>query len=224
VTDADSLERLMRNRFSCRGFLPQALDTAVIERILIMAQLSASWCNAQPWQVVVTRGAATDRFRTALTEHVRQAAACPDIPFPAEYRGVYRERRRECARQLYESVGIAMGDRSASARQAAENFSLFGAPHVAIVTTDAALGPYGAADCGAYVAAFLLAATALGVATIAQASIAAYAPFVRAHFGISSGREVVCGVSFGLADPAHPANAFRTTRATLLESIEWHTQ
>jgi proline dehydrogenase len=39
---------------------------------------------------------------------------------------------------------VVRGDREASGRQARENFRLFGAPHVAIVTTDAALGTYGA--------------------------------------------------------------------------------
>jgi hypothetical protein len=64
----------------------------------------------------------------------------PDFPFPREYHGVYLGRRRECGFQLYETVGIARGDRVASARQGRENFRLFGAPHVCIVTTDEGLG------------------------------------------------------------------------------------
>jgi hypothetical protein len=31
----------------------------------------------------------------------------------------------------------------------------------------------------------------------------------------------VCGISFGYEDPAHPANRFRTTRATLDEACRW---
>jgi hypothetical protein len=38
--------------------------------------------------------------------------------------------------QLYNALNIARGDKSAYARQALENFNFFGAPHVAIVTTD----------------------------------------------------------------------------------------
>ena len=222
MTDADTLERLMRARQSCRGFLPQPIDPAVIARILTMAQHTASWCNAQPWHVTVLSGESTERFRQALSAHAAQAAPRPDIPFPSEYRGVYRDRRRACAAQLYGAVGIAMGDRTASARQAAENFTLFGAPHAAIVTTDAALGPYGVVDCGAYVSAFMLAATALGVASIAQASIAAHAALVRTQLSLPPGRDIVCGISFGLADPDHPANRFRTARAALPEAATWH--
>ena len=50
----------------------------------------------------------------------------------------------------------------ASAAQTQENFALFGAPHVAILTVDATLGVYGAVDTGLYIGSFLLAAHALG--------------------------------------------------------------
>jgi nitroreductase len=145
----------------------------------------------------------------------------PDIPFPREYRGIYLERRRECGFQLYESVGVSRGDREGSSRQAQENFRLFGAPHVAIVTTEEALGSYGALDCGAYVANFTLAARSLGVATIAQAAIAAYSPFVREFFGLPTERQIICGISFGYEDQQHRANSFRTSRASLSEVITW---
>jgi hypothetical protein len=31
-----------------------------------MAQKTASWCNSQPWRVIVTSGVETDRFREAM--------------------------------------------------------------------------------------------------------------------------------------------------------------
>jgi nitroreductase len=218
---AETLERLLTERYSCRAFRPEPVARPVIEQILKLAQRTASWCNAQPWQVVITQGAQTDRFRSLLGEHVVSNAAEPDIAFPREYRGAYLARRRECGFQLYESVGIARGDRAASARQTLENFRLFGAPHVAIVTTDEALGTYGVLDCGAYVSNFALAARSLGVATIAQAALAAYAPFIRSFFGLPADRLVVCGISIGYEDAAHPANGFRTSRADVAETVTW---
>jgi nitroreductase len=130
-------------------------------------------------------------------------------------------RRRACGFQLYEAVGIARGDREASAKQGMENYRLFGAPHVAIVTSDEALGAYGAVDCGAYVNNFLLAAQSLGVASIPQAALAAYSQFIREYFGLGSDRVVVCGISFGFEDHAHKANGFRTSRASLDEVVTW---
>ena len=47
-----------------------------------------------------------------------------------------------------------------------KNYELFDAPHVAIVTTEANLGVYGAVDCGLFVQTFLLAAESLAVAAV----------------------------------------------------------
>jgi nitroreductase len=215
------LDHLLTSRHSCRAFNPQQVSQALIENVLRVAQKTPSWCNAQPWHATITRGDATERFRRALLGHIDQDKPSPDFPFPREYRGIYLERRRECGFQLYDSVGIARGDRAASGGQARENFRLFGAPHVAIVSTDEALGVYGAVDCGAFVSNFMLAAAAVGVASIAQASLASHSRFVHEHFGIPDDRMIVCGISFGYENPNHPANRFRTRRANLDEVVTW---
>lgn len=219
--DADTLARLLAQRHSCRGFLPDPLPDATIERILALAQRTASWCNAQPWQVCITRGPATQRFREAMLAPPQDDEPGPDFSWPAAYQGEYQERRRECGLALYDSVGVARGDRAASARQGRENLRLFGAPHVAIITSPAQLSTYGAVDCGAYVANFMLAATSLGVACIAQAALAARPQRVRDCLGLAADRLVVCGISFGLADSAHPANGFRTARADTAQAVTW---
>ncbi len=217
----DALATLLAERYSCRGFLPQPVPRATIEKTLQIAQRTASWCNSQPWQLVITSGAATERFRAALTDYAQKHEPTPDYPFPAQYRGVYLERRRECGFQLYAAVGVQRGDREAGARQTLQNFRLFGAPHAAIVTTDEALGIYGAIDCGAYVNNFMLAAKSLGVASIAQAALARHPQFTREYFGLPEDRRIVCGISFGFEDPQHPANQFRTSRATLDAVVDW---
>ena len=102
-----------------------------------------------------------------------------------------------------------------------ENFRFFGAPHVAVVTTDQALGVYGAIDCGAYVGQFVLAARSLGIASIPQAALAAYPDFWREQLDLPAERRVVCGISFGFEDPGHSANSFRTERAEAGEAMRW---
>jgi nitroreductase len=216
------LESLLASRHSCRAFRPEPLPRALIETILSMAQRSPSWCNAQPWQLAITSGEVTEKFREAMLAPSQDEEPPPDFDWPAEYRGIYQERRRECGFALYDAVGVRRGDREGSARQANENFRLFGAPHVAMVTSDRALGTYGAVDCGAYVANFLLAAQSLGVATIPQAALARRPQRVREFFGLSSERVVVCGISFGWPDDAHPANGFRTSRAALDAVATFH--
>ncbi|MDV6295305.1 nitroreductase [Rhodococcus aetherivorans] len=215
------LGSLLETRSSCRAFRPDPVPRATIERILELAQRTPSWCNTQPWQVSITEGEGTERFRKGLGEYVRSSAQEPDFPFPAEYRGEYGARRKECAMQLYASVGIAAGDRRASAEQTMKNFDLFDAPHVAIITSDEALGVYGAVDCGLYVNTFLLAAHSLGVAAVPQAALAGSAPYLRSFFDLPADRKVVCSISFGYADDTHPANGFRTTRADIGTVTTW---
>ena len=219
--DFHALERLYASRFSCRGFRQRPVPRETIEEIVQLAQRTASWCNAQPWRLVITTGAATDRFREVMLQAAEREPAAPDFPWPREYRGVYQERRRECGLGLYASVGIAKGDREASARQGMENYRFFGAPHVAMVTSDEALGVYGAIDCGAYVGSFMLAARSLGVACIAQAALASRPAVVRQHFGLPKDRVVICGISFGYEASSHPANGFRTSRASAADVVTW---
>src|ERR1700741_4569849 len=142
------LEELLNERYSVRAFLPREVDRETIEHVLTVAQRTASWCNSQPWEVVIASGEAKERFRKAIyAEAASGAPESSDFPFPREYLGVYLERRRESGFQLYNTLGIPRGDKGAYARQALENYNFFGAPLVAIIHTDEPLGVYGAIYC-----------------------------------------------------------------------------
>ena len=71
----------------------------------------------------------------------------------------------------------------------------------------------------AYVGNFLLAAQALGLGTIAQASLAHHSGLIRRRFGLSDDRRVVCGISFGYPDSDHRINSYRTSRAGLADAV-----
>nr|WP_066166627.1 nitroreductase [Gordonia hydrophobica] len=209
-------------RTSCRAFTHESVPDETIRAILTMAQRTASWCNSQSWQVAVTRRDGTERLRNALYAHAAEhEPTSTDFPFPAEYRGVHRDRRRESGFQLYNAVAIERGEKERQRAQMLENYRFFGAPHVAVLHVDEQLGPYGAVDCGAYVSTFLLAATTHGVATIAQAALAAYPDVLRTELGLSDDRKIVCGISFGYADSLHPVNGYRTSRADIDDVVDW---
>ena len=215
-----ALEELLNERYSVRAFLPREVPRDVIEHVLAVAQRTASWCNSQPWQVVIASGEAKERFRKAIyAEAASGSAENSDYAFPREYLGVYLERRRESGFQLYNTLGIPRGDKLAYAKQALENYNFFGAPHVAIIHTTEPLGVYGAVDCGAYVGNFMLAAQALGLGTIPQAALARHSGLIRRHFNLGDDRRVVCGISFGYADHAHKVNGYRTSRAALADTV-----
>ncbi|MGB5865388.1 MAG: nitroreductase [Sulfitobacter sp.] len=223
MTAIDSLQMLLEDRYSCRAFRPDPVPDADLIRIIEAARHVPSWCNAQPWQVEITRGFATETLREKLTQTALAGTPpSPDLDWPVKYTGPYSERRRTCGFQLYDAVGIEKSDRKGRAGQMLRNYALFDAPHVAIVHSPAELGPYGAMDTGGFVTAFTLAATALGIATVPQAAIAAYAPLLKENLGIAEDRLILCAISLGYADEDHPANSFRTARAAVDDIIRWH--
>jgi nitroreductase len=202
------LEELLNERYSVRAFLPQEVPRETIEHVLSVAQRTASWCNSQPWQVLIASGEAKETFRKAIyAEAAAGAKDDHDFTPPREYLGVYLDRRRESGFQLYNTLGIARGDKKAYAKQALENYNFFGAPHVAIIHTDEPLGIYGAVDCGAYVGNFMLAAQAR------------HSGLIRRHFKLADDRKVVCGISFGYADHSHRVNSYRTSRASVADTV-----
>lgn len=215
-----ALEQILADRWTCRQFRPDPVPRDEIERLLRLAQRTPSWCNTQPWQVTVTEGQGTERFRETLLGHVDSGGAIgSDLAWPPGYDGIYRDRRRECGFQLYETIGVGRDDHAGRLAQMRRNFELFDAPHVAIITTAASLGTYGAVDTGLYIGTFLLAAQAMGLGAAPQAALASYSPVLHEHFGIPEDRHVVAGISFGYADEDAPVNAFRTTRADLNDVV-----
>lgn len=219
-TAAEVLDTLLRERFSTRGFLPDPLDRADIEALLTSAGRAPSWSNVQPWTVDVFSGGALARLVDDL--HHAPDPRGPDLAFPESYGPDHQQRRRTSGWALYDAVGVARGDREASAAQAARNFSFFGAPHAAILSVPRSLGSYGVLDCGLFVQTFLLAASARGFGAIAQAAPASRSALLRRRLGLPADRAVLCSIAFGHPDTDHPANGFRTDRAPLEQIARFH--
>jgi nitroreductase len=220
-TASSVLNSILSSRHSCRGFQSRNVPRSDIERMLELAQKTPSWCNTQPWNVSIISGQAKERLSEALIQEAAAGVKQSDLEAPAKYRGIYQERRRESGYALYTSLGIERHDYQRRADQGLENYRFFGAPHVAVVTTDNLLGAYGAVDCGGYVSTLLLAAESLGIATVPQAAIAMYSNVVRDQLKLPEDRLIVCAVSFGYEDTSHPANSFRMPRAELSDVVDW---
>jgi nitroreductase len=217
----ETIELILQQRYSCRAYLARQVPQETIQKLLNQAQRSASWCNVQPWEVLVLGGEATRRFGDAYYEHVQSNPADPDFPWPERYEGVYQQRRRECGFALYNTLGIKKEDREATQKQMLENYRFFGAPHLALITSPKKLGVYGAVDCGIYVANFMALAQSYGLATIAQAAVASHPGFVRAYFNLPDDRLLVCGIAFGFEDATQKINGYRTTRDSIARVVRW---
>ena len=232
--DTKVLASLQSRRRSCRKYQSDAVPDKVLKRVFALAQLAASWCNAQPWEVIVTKGRGTDRFREVLYQTALDDAVSAndpetrssirrrsDLPMPAGYSGVRKERRRKSGTQLYSAMGV-MGDRDASAKLTLENFRFFGAPHAAIFVSADELGPYGVLDTGGYISNLMLVMESFGISCVAQAALALYGDVVHDFFDIPEDRIVVCGMSFGYPEESHPSYTYWTDRADVSEVVRWY--
>jgi len=221
--DPCTLERLLRARRSIRGFLPDPVPGALLERVFTMAGLAPSNCNVQPWVVHIVSGDAAERMRTALYEAaVQQAVADPDIQATGAYPGEYRTRQIDAARALFAATGVARGDNAARLHSFRRNFRFFDAPHAAFIFMPDWCSMREASDCGMYAQSLMLAMTAHGLASCAQGALSLHAGIVRRQLAIGGNLILLFGVAFGYADMSHPANTARTARAPLAETTKFH--
>jgi nitroreductase len=213
TNDGESLDRLLRERRSVRGFRAQPVPDALIDRVFAMAQLAPSNCNVQPWVSHVVSGAAAERMRHALHEAARTGEKMtPDFPLTGGYPGEYRTRQVDSAKALFAATGVARDDVAARTESFLRNFRFFDAPHAVFLFLPEWAGMREAADCGMFAQSLMLALTANGLASCAQGALSHHAAIVHRELGVGSELKLLFGIAFGYEDADHPANATRTVR------------
>jgi nitroreductase len=213
----DVLEAL-RARSSIRQFRSDPVDDATVRRVLDAAREAPSWKNTQPYLVAVANGALCDTIRREMLEAADTRMPALEYEWPGEYPPPLKERTRTSGFGLYGVLGIERHDKEARAVQFRKNYAFFDAPCAIFVFCNDAVGVYGVLDTGLYLQSLMLAATAMGLGTCAQAALATYPDIIRKHFAVPDGHKLICGVSLGY--PADVAvNRFRPARASVDELL-----
>ena len=215
-----NLEELWSQRRSIRAFRPDPLPRETLDGIFAAAQSAPSWCNVQPWRVVVTEPPLTGSLAAELQTAARSGFPHAEVPFPLDYPSPYKEQRQACGVALYQAMGIGREDKAKRYDAWLRNYALFDAPHVAIVACDRRLGPYAYVDVGVWLGYVLTAAAARGVDTCPMASVAAYPAALRARLPIAETDVILFGIVFGHADEEAPANRCRTTREPAAANVK----
>ncbi len=216
----DVYEALAQRR-SVRGFEARPVPREVLERIFGAAQRAPSWCNIQPWRVVVTSGERTRALGAVIHGAALEGGMSVDFPWPGAYPEPYGRHRKECGVALYAAMGVARDDHEGRRDAWLRNFRAFDAPHIAMVGVDRRMMPYAAIDLGCWLQSVLLAATAEGVATCAQAALATQADAVRPLLGWEEHIGVIVGIAIGYEAVGAPVNDTRTTRSPLAENVRF---
>ena len=74
-----TLSKLLDQRYSCRGYLDREVEDLTVQEIVTAASKVPSWCNAQPWKVIVTRGEKTKAFSDVLVHAAETQEMNPDF-------------------------------------------------------------------------------------------------------------------------------------------------
>lgn len=217
-----TFDELVRTRRSVRGFLDKQIPPSVMRAIFETARWAPSGTNVQPWHVCVASGEVTEKLRAGF-----KARAANKEPIKTDHApdgrldDIWRERKRGCARALYQAMDIEWEDKAGRAGAAFRNSEFFDAPHVVFLGMDGVFGAQSAADVGMYAQTLMLSMTTHGIANCAQGSLRNYPDFVRETFGLDERVKILFGISFGYEDPSVPANTARTERAPLDETVQF---
>lgn len=210
------------NRRSIREFLSTPVDRAVLERVLDRARFAPSGGNVQPWQAVIVTGEPLIALVRELDARKKAGDVAGDFDsYPAAMPEPWMGRRRECAADLYDTLNIERGDKEARARQAARNWTGFGAPCILFCHMPRFMQPAQWADLGIWLQTVMLLFQEEGVATCAQGAWAHVGGTVRDLLGIPKDHVLYCGLAIGYADLTAPVNSLRTSRAPVDHQIRF---
>ena len=205
-----------------RFFLDKQVPEETLKQIFDTARWTPSGTNVQPWEVCVASGSTLERIRQGYVNNFDEG-----VKVVTDHRGdgragaPWKERKRSCARALYQSMDIEWEDKAGRGYAARRNYEFFDAPHAVFLGMHDVFGTQSACDVGMYAQTLMLAMTSHGLASCAQGTLRNYPDLVREVFGLDPEIKILFGISFGYEDRAAKVNTARTDRAPLEETVQF---
>ena len=102
-------DEVVMGRRSIRGYKKDPVPKSLIREIVQMAGRSPSSMNTQPWHFHVVTGEPLDRIRAGNTErNMEGVPPSREIRQHGRYEGVHRDRQKNIALQLFDSMGLSL--------------------------------------------------------------------------------------------------------------------
>ncbi len=212
-------EALVATRRSTRGFTKDPVSRELMSEIIAIAKRAPSSMNTQPWNFHAITGAPLERIREGNTERMLAGASVDrEIKMSGHgYQGVHRDRQKEIAVQLFESMGIGWDDKARRQDWVMRGFRQFDAPVSVVITVDRALADDTVAhfDCGAATYGLVLAATSKGLGCVINGQGIMQSSVVREHANIPEDEVIMTCVAMGWPDDEFVANHVVSRRAPI---------
>lgn len=217
----DALE-CIRTRMSIRAYRKEPVPVDVLTKIVETALWSPSYKNTQPWEVIIVSGKKKEELSEMLIGLLEKGEPpCPDIPEPEGWPETNQQRIDRLYRMRAERTGIDLSDPEVIRKAKIANFRFYGAPHAIYLYQDASLPLWSLFDLGLFAQSLMLAAHALGVATVPQAFATDYAGHIKRFLNIPDSKRLVLGLSAGYADMSSPVNSLRPDRVDVKEVLQF---
>ncbi len=216
-----NVSEAIKQRHSVRQFLEKAVSQEQVSQLLDIASHAPSGANTQPWQVAVLTG---DR-KQALAQQIVNAFETGKTEtadydyYPTAWQEPYLGRRRACGLQLYQSLNIERGDKTAQKAQWAANYRAFDAPVMMLFWMEGVMQTGSFMDFGMFLQSLMIASVEAGLATCPQAALAEYPQIIKSALNIPDDAILLCGMALGYEDTTAPVNQYRTAR----EAVETFT-
>jgi len=209
-------------RQSIRKFKPEPVPKEIIMNIIRAAQRSPSYKNSQPWEVAVVSGRKKEQLTEMLIKLLEAGTPPePDIEEPKSWPPEIEKRISEHIRRRAETLGIDLSDPELKKKSKIANFRFYGAPHGIFLYQDSSLTPWSIFDMGLFAQSLMLAANALGVATVPQAFLIDYSKEIKEFLGIGQAKRLILGISIGYPDLQDRANSYRSLRESTENIVRW---
>jgi nitroreductase len=208
------VKQALQERKSTRAFESRAVEEEKIRAVLDAARHAPSGVNTQPWRVAVVSG---DKLKqvTAAMESAFRAGEKGKMDYqyyPLEWQGAYKERRKACGLQMYQTLEISREDKQRQLDQWAANYRGFDAPVVLFFLMDGVMETGSFLDYGMFIQSVMLAAQEQGLATCPQAALAEYPQIVKQQLGYGEDTVLIAGMAMGYEEKGALINSYRTPR------------
>jgi nitroreductase len=212
----------IETRRSIRGFKPDPIPKDVINKILEAVSNTPSYTNTQPWEVVVVGGRKRDELSKIIFELAKtKASPNPDLPMPDGWPAEHQARSGEHGARRLATLGIERGDEEGRQKLNLMNYEFYGAPCVIFLFIDGSLGEWSIFDMGLFAQNLILAAHALGVESVLQASVTNYAPQIKKFLGVAESKKLVISIPLGYTDDKAKLNTYRSIKQKPAEFTKW---
>lgn len=210
----------LRERKTCRGFLPRPVPADVLNDILTDAAWAPSASNQQPWHFHVIEGRSLHSLNEAVKRAHQEQRRGYDPSKGKTIPPQYVDRTKQLFRGIRPFIA-QLGDGNAAFIESG-SFRFYDAPSVVLITMHADMPAVRYMDIGMAAQNLMLSAHARALGTCAVALTLMYAAAVKASLGLPDDTLPALFIAVGYPDPDFPVNQFRSGRETLETSLTRH--